>query len=484
MCKANLTMYDSAGNETTNKDDSVKNVYHLMMDVQRTTPTTSNILVVKSGTASTIKAEVPTVVGLSSPPLSGDYRFKCTDSHGVVSYSDSIRWWKDPNTVNSIVMQSCTGLYDRMEITDTGVQHYKQNGVSFHVRFVGLNEDPGLFEIENVEGAVMGGNNLTFVSNTTIPYSKNLFYEPIPFEMLKTFESKPQLLVTVNDLPAVCHNLTCDYTYVEPAGAISSFTYDAASKLLSITGSAFPANITQIASVEFALTNCIINNATYSETNIDCTLVSDPTVGSWKPILVSSMGLIPNADSVNGNVIPSTVTSATPNTELNLLGGDEIVLAGTNLPRDLKRSTIEVKLSDTQETKCIPMTATGSELKCKTEKFAAASVGASFSVIVTINGQTVTNSLSMTMKDSIKNTLSLVPASASPVLKTKLTVTLESSFPHALNKADLFMWVTNKANSSIVKYVNVVSVDDSAKSFEAMFGGAESGVFDVHVKHS
>jgi len=195
------------------------------------------------------------------------------------------------------------------------------------------------------------------------------------------------------------------------------------------------------------------------------------------------MGFIP-ADSTTAVVIASAVTTATPSSDYNLLGGDEIVFAGSNLPRDLKRSTIEIKFSDAQETKCIPLSASGSELKCRTEKFAASSTSASLSLVITINGQTVTNSLTMAMKDNIKSTQSLVPSSVSPVLKTKVTVTLEASFPHALDKKDLSMWVTNRANSSITKLINVVSVDDSAKTFIGMFGGAESGVFDVFVRHS
>jgi hypothetical protein len=47
MCKANLTMYDADGNITTSHSKTVKNVYHLMLDVQRSTPSTTNILVVK-----------------------------------------------------------------------------------------------------------------------------------------------------------------------------------------------------------------------------------------------------------------------------------------------------------------------------------------------------------------------------------------------------------------------------------------------------
>jgi hypothetical protein len=279
-----------------------------------------------------------------------------------VSYSSNIPWHYNVNTVNNVLMNSCDGLYDRTEITDTGNFghiHYKHNGLSFYIRYLGVNEDPGHIEIENVEGATMGGNNLTFVTETVRPYSTNLEYDVIPFEMLKTFETKPQLIVTVNNLPAVCHNLTCDYTYIEPTGEISSFTYDEATKVLTVEGSAFPANLTDIASLEFALTECPIDNATYTETHIECTLVSDPTVGSWKPILMSNMGLIPNADSAAAVTIAATLTTATPGTDLNLLGGDEIVFVGTNLPRNLKTSSIDVKFSDTQETKCIPTHASG-----------------------------------------------------------------------------------------------------------------------------
>jgi hypothetical protein len=44
-----------------------------------------------------------------------------------------------------------------------------------------------------------------------------VFY-PIPFEMLETFEEKPQLLVEIGDLPAVCHNRNCEFMYTENVG--------------------------------------------------------------------------------------------------------------------------------------------------------------------------------------------------------------------------------------------------------------------------
>jgi hypothetical protein len=43
----------------------------------------------------------------------------------------------------------------------------------------------------------------------------NLWFEPVPLEMLYTPAQKPQVLVTVNGIPAVCPAQNCDYSYIE-----------------------------------------------------------------------------------------------------------------------------------------------------------------------------------------------------------------------------------------------------------------------------
>ena len=40
------------------------------------------------------------------------------------------------------------------------------------------------------------------------------------------------MIVTVGDDPAVCHNLTCDFTFIEPVGEITSFTFTESTKKL------------------------------------------------------------------------------------------------------------------------------------------------------------------------------------------------------------------------------------------------------------
>lgn len=94
-----------------------------------------------------------------------------------------------------------------------------------------------------------------------------------------------------------------------------------------------------------------------------------------------------------------------------------------------------------------------------------------------INGQTVTNSLTFIMKTEIKSSTRLIPASVSPVLKTKITVQLDSDFPNTLTKESLSINATSTTNSSYVRYLNVIGVDNDAKTFDAMFGGAHSGSF-------
>jgi len=139
---------------------------------------------------------------------------------------------------------------------------YKENGISFYIRFVGLNEDPAQFEIVTSESDPLKGDLITIKSETIVPYNTNLFYEPIPFEFLKTYETKPQLIVEVDGLPAVCHNLTCDFTYTESVGEVTAFTFDTTSKLLTVTGTNLPTSIDKIRQINYAMSPCTIQTST------------------------------------------------------------------------------------------------------------------------------------------------------------------------------------------------------------------------------
>jgi len=81
------------------------------------------------------------------------------------------------------------------------------------------------------------------------------------------------------------------------------------------------------------------------------------------------------------------------------------------------------------------------------------------------------------MKTEIKSSVTLVPDSVSPVLKNKITFGLEADFPYELKKEELTINATSTTDPSYIRYLNVVEVDDSAKTVTALFGGAESGKF-------
>lgn len=78
----------------------------------------------------------------------------------------------------------------------------------------------------------LNGYNITSEQRKVVNASDDLFYDVIPFEMLRTYETKPQVLVTVGEYPAVCHSMNCDYNYVIPQGEVTSFIYEPTTRLL------------------------------------------------------------------------------------------------------------------------------------------------------------------------------------------------------------------------------------------------------------
>lgn len=51
------------------------------------------------------------------------------------------------------------------------------------------------------------------------------------------------MIVTVDGEPTPCHNMTCDFTYVEPVGKVESATFDLATKKLVVTGIDIPTTV-------------------------------------------------------------------------------------------------------------------------------------------------------------------------------------------------------------------------------------------------
>ena len=73
--------------------------------------------------------------------------------------------------------------------------------------------------------------------------------------------------------------------------------------------------------------------------------------------------------------------------------------------------------------------------------------------------------------------MTLTPSYVSPVLKTNITVQIAADFPHTLTREKLYMSAVSVDDWSYFRPMAIISVDDDAKSFVAIFGGAYSGQF-------
>lgn len=159
---------------------------------------------------------------------------------------------------------------------------YPANGLCMRIRFTGINADPGQFEIKSGTITPLTGVNVAVAFSTPLPYGTNLFYAPVPFEFLRTYEEKPQVIVSVDGEPAVCHNMTCDFTYVEPTGEVTAATFDPATKKLVITGTALP-----------TLTPPVTTTNTSTTTNTTVTNTTTSTSSGQNRRLQTEVALVP-----------------------------------------------------------------------------------------------------------------------------------------------------------------------------------------------
>jgi hypothetical protein len=87
--------------------------------------------------------ELPVDVQLSSTPIEGKFRITCP-IEGNYNNSDPIttaeikynQWWR---WVLNALFNDCPGMYDKVELWDSGEHGYTDNGRGMMIRFVGTN---------------------------------------------------------------------------------------------------------------------------------------------------------------------------------------------------------------------------------------------------------------------------------------------------------------------------------------------------------
>lgn len=225
-----------------------------------------------------------------------------------------------PGFIRDKIVQACPQYRDKLEVYSSVWQWYYEDSRDFFVRFVGVNADVEQMELLPGLTNPVTGDQLNITSSTSTPYNPSrIFYEPVPFEFLHTAETTPQVMVTVDGLPAVCASLNCGYTYVAPTALITSFSHSGTT--LTINGNNLDSGIIQ--SIEFAHVAC--SNIQVSATQITCTVT--PVAGqNWAPIVTDNKGIIPIAQAATKTNIPLTLSTVTPSTSLNPYGGTILTL--------------------------------------------------------------------------------------------------------------------------------------------------------------
>lgn len=166
------------------------------------------------------------------------FKIKCEFPDGTTNTTIDIGVLNGTTNIRDRIWQACPHYREKFELTDGPAAGYYEDVRDLQIRFISLNYDIPQFELLQSDDNPVEGNEIVLNSTTWIPYNpKRIFYEPVPFEFLHTAETKPQVIVSVDGIEAVCASLACDYTYVAAQAQIDSFSLTGTQ--LSIVGSGF-----------------------------------------------------------------------------------------------------------------------------------------------------------------------------------------------------------------------------------------------------
>ena len=121
--------------------------------------------------------------------------------------------------------------------------------------------------------------------------------------------------------------------------------------------------------------------------SVKCTLATLPAAGTWDVTVSDVSGKIPIKAGVAKIAVSVSVTSVTPNTNLNQMGGDELTIVGTNFDfNNMKSNTVALE----DGTTCAVTEVTAIKIVCTTGAFVkttAADLAKDIKVVVTVNAK-------------------------------------------------------------------------------------------------
>jgi hypothetical protein len=335
--------------------------------------------------------------------------------------------------------------------------------------------------------------NPIYASEIYRAHGENLWFEPVPLEMLYTAATQPQVLVSVNGLPAVCPEHNCGYSYIEAGDAtVTQTTLNGLSVVIAGTDfeevQACTSDASDALYAEFAGTECTISSS--SDSSIECDLAHAPAAGTHYGKVRGKCGHFDYKSAPTVDV-PLVVSGVSPSAGLNKLGGDLLTISGSGFPTE----TAPVVTFD-DGTACNIKSSAPAEIKCITGRFG---VDGDYVLTVSVNDKSETFTVSASEHSTYAESIS--PVSLSPVLTTELTIQLSSEYPNvpALKVSDFaaelnlvseptqghwifdyelgdFVWIPDETTAWPL-YVK--SVDSDAKTVTLNFRGSPSGDYRV-----
>jgi len=269
----------------------------------------------------------------------------------------------------------------KTRVWNTGKYDYRCNGIDIAIHFLGVHHAQETCVLKSgVTRPIEGGNNVSYNSVVDREYGKNLLFEPIPLEWLRHNAQKPQVLVKVNGLEGVCPDFNCDYMYTQPASEVTAQAL-ASGTDLTITGTGLPTE-----NVKVALGNTQCGTVTATATEITCTLSALPAAGDWDVQVSDLKGLVPIQTDLAKINVPLVITSVSPASNLNQLGGDELTIAGSGF-----HTVADTKITFSDSTGCDVKSVSPTEVKCIVAGFDKDNLKIADGYTTTIEVNSVTN---------------------------------------------------------------------------------------------
>jgi len=158
---------------------------------------------------------------------------------------------------------------------------------------------------------------------------------------------------------------------------------------LRLSGANFETNLEEIVSISYGSTNCVLDEDSLTASSVDCDLEDDLVAGEIKPVFKTSMG--DTYVSASAVTIEPTLSSVSPMTDINPLGGNTLTFTGTGFPHTINDfDTLDVLLDndsgESDSVACTIVTTSNTEVTCVTQMFDKMNVGVVYVPTLTING--------------------------------------------------------------------------------------------------